>query len=115
MANLLKMAWHAIGRGKMNKEMQDAFEQAQKVASERGLPVQIKLVMTVHPPRKDDATYQPVSYTRTIAEPAFKSKLYDMVRRHDIAVSDAEETPEQLDLTIQTSKPRLAVSGGERN
>lgn len=115
MANLMKMAWHAIGRGRMNKDMQDAFERGQRIAAERGLPVKIKLEVTIHPPRKDDASYQPVAYSRTISEPAFKSKTWDMVRRGDIAVSDAEEAPEQLDLTLENTKPRLAVAGGERN
>jgi hypothetical protein len=114
MANLLKLAWHALARGKMSREVQDAFERAQRTAAERGLAVRLKLEIMVGAPRVDDPTYQPVAYALTVTEPPKKSKVYDMVRRNDIAVSDAEEAPEQLDLTIPTQTPLRIAQGGER-
>ncbi|MEO7959865.1 MAG: hypothetical protein ABIW76_24565 [Fibrobacteria bacterium] len=113
--NFKKLAWHDLARGKMSREVQDAFERAQRTAAERGLGVKIKLEIMVGAPRVDDATYQPVAYALTIAEPAKKSKIYDMVRRNDIAVSDAEEAPEQLDLSMPTHlTPALRLAGNER-
>jgi hypothetical protein len=114
MGNLLKLAWYAIARGRMSREVQEAFERAQKTAAERGLAVKLRLDIVIGAPRVEDTTYQPVAYALTVTEPPKKSKVYDMVRRNDIAVSDAEEAPEQLDLTIATQATLRLAQGNER-
>ncbi len=105
MGKMIKMAWWQIARGRMDKDVQDKFERAQKLAQERGVAVKISISLTVKPPRAAEPEYQAVSFTTAIAEPPPKSKEYDLVIQKGVAVSDAENHPDQEHLELEDRQP----------
>lgn len=97
----IKMAWWKIGRGRMDRAVQEKFEKAQKLAAEMGQPVKISLSITVKPPRPKEPDFQPVVFGLSMTEPAYKSKEMDLIRRGDVAISDAEDHPDQEHLKLE--------------
>lgn len=114
-----KLGFWQIAKGRFAKEVQPNFEKAQKLAIERGLPVTLKMEITVLPPTKQDPTIARLTFKHSMAEPSVKSKIYDHVLRSDVVVCDAEDAEdfEQTDLLRlpSHSKPSLAVAGGKGN
>jgi len=109
MGKMIKMAWWSIARGRLDRDAQEKFERAQLLATERGVPVQISITVTVKPPRPKEPEYQAVIYTTAISEPKTKSKEYDLVIKGGVAVSDAENHPDQehLELSVDETTGEL--------
>ncbi len=114
MGTQIKMAWWKIGRGRMDKAVQEKFEKGQKLAAEMGQPVKITLTITLKPPRPKEPDFQPVVFGLSMTEPAYKSKEMDLIRRGDVAISDAEDNPDQehlkLDGEMETKQRDLRAS-----
>ncbi len=96
-----KMAWWKTGYGKMDRQMQGDFERAQKIAQESGKPCTITLTIIINPPRTNEPEYMPVKYKRKLTEPAYASAECDLVLRDGVAVSDAEQHPDQVLLDFE--------------
>jgi len=104
-----KLAFFEVDRGRLGECLQEDFEEAQKIAAERGVEVKINAQITVFPPDQKDPMYGSVQYKHSISQPAFLSRKYDTVLNNDgMIISDAEQPLEQLDLDLEIKKdPKL--------
>ena len=102
-----KMAFYEIGRGQLARDMQEAFERAQKIAVEREIDVNISLKITVHKPDPNEEDYiRSVSYSHELKQPPMKSLKYNAVQKDNVIIRDAEQSPEQLSmLDLDIKKP----------
>lgn len=111
-----KMAWWKTGNGKMDRHMQADFERAQRLAQETGKAVTITLTLQVKPPDPKEPEYMPVVYKRSLKEPAYQSAEHLIVLQNGVAVSDAEQHPDQTALVfeaaseIEKARSRKAVA-----
>lgn len=113
MGRLKKLAWYLVDRGKLDRKVQDKFEKAQRLAEETGQKVKITVTMTISPPKDPkEPEYQPISYTVSMPEPAYKSGDVTLVRQNNVAVADAEVQPSQehLELAAQAGGTQPAVA-----
>lgn len=120
MCKMKKLAWYLIYRGRMDKRVQEKFEKAQKLADDTGQPVTITVKLKVMPPKDPkEPEYQPIQYTVSMPEPAYKSKELDLVRINNVAVADSEVQPDQEHLQLgdeskAATTPKSAPAAAER-
>jgi len=103
-----KMAFYEIGRGQLGRDLQEHFEKAQAISTEREVDVKIKLEIVVHKPDQNDEEYiRSVSYSHELKQPPMRSRKFNTVHKDGVIVKDAAETPEQtslLDLELDGNK-----------
>lgn len=99
-----KMAFYEIGRGQLEVDIQQKFEEAQEISAQREVDVKIKLEIIVHKPDPSDEDFiRAVSYTHSLVQPPERSLKHRAVQKNDVIIKNAEESPEQtsiLDLEI---------------
>jgi len=93
-----KLAFFEIGHGRFAKDVQEDFEKAQKLSVKHGVPVKIKVEVTINPPAPNDENYSTVSYSHQLVNPKNKSKVHSVVVMGDTIISNSQLPPEQMDL-----------------
>jgi len=109
-----KLAFYEVGTGKFGTDVQSDFEEAQKISMDRGVPVTIKMEITVFPPAKDDERFGNVSYKHELKQPAFKSIPYITELNDDgVVVNTAKDEMSLLQLDFL--EPEMKTTPFERN
>ena len=110
-----KMAFFEVGRGELGREIQEDFDKAQLLAANRGLPIKIKVEITVHPPDANDNNYGAVSYSHQIVQPPYASRKHETVLQNGVVVADAAEPLEQLQMDLSINRGPVAFKNGTDN
>lgn len=109
---LQRLPWFELDNGKYAGWMQKAFEEAQRIAAERGVAVELVSKIKVKPPERDDPSYSEGEYSVSLKLPARQSKYLAELHEGQIVRTGAnvvELMQEQLDLFPNEPRPNVAI------
>ncbi len=101
-----KKAFHEICEGEFAQDVQREFEQAQLIASDRGVETSVNIKIHIAPPKKEDPRFSNIAYQVEIKQPAKKSMIF-ATRLHDgLITSDSKAIGDlnQLNLDFPSVK-----------
>jgi len=109
-----KLAFYEIGSGRFAQWMQEAFEDAQKQAFDRGKECKVTATITVSPPNRDQDRFGQVMFNVKIATPPRQSiKVPVEVDSQGIIISDSVSVVEgMLQLDMFKDEFKFNVHGG---
>jgi len=97
-----KMLYTQVGKGRMNCDMQEAFQEVQRHVDSRKTPATVTLKLTVYPPNVKDPNFGELDYSINITKPATKSRKYPtLIENGEIIASGSDQT-DALQLEVLT-------------
>lgn len=109
-----KLAFHEVGKGSLAIDMQEAFEEAQKLAAEKFVSAVVSLKIKIEPPNPREPNFSQISYVTNVTHGAPPAKNFSTMLKDGQIVADGSDPADilQLDLEIPNQeRPRLGVAG----
>lgn len=100
-----KLGFHEIGKGAFAIDMQEAFEEAQKIAAEKYVDAVVTVKIKVSPPNPREPNFAQIEYTApkvTHGQPP--AKTFSTMLKDGLIVADGDDPADilQIDLDLPT-------------
>jgi hypothetical protein len=115
MSKKRKLHFCEIGKGRLGKEVQAAFEQAQISARDLNGKTTLVLSINLYPPDAKDGNFGYVDYSLAVREPAYKSMKYNTLLHDGVIINDgdSEAAALQYDLGLELPDNVAPMRGRE--
>lgn len=86
-----RMAFFEIARGRFASDMQEQFETAQRISTEKKGQVKITTTITINPPDPNDPEYSTIKYGIKLSTPPIQSKEFSTEMRDGYIIDDGDD------------------------